>query len=835
VKNPLLYNIDAHDFFRIEGHVGQSFNAAITEISNKIQDYQLPVEVIGLRLGDVADSINIDEYECYFEDLLVILKAWQEEQKCIWSAISRFFSGFNLRTPETHIEYGSRKIEAEKEKSTSGNKEMLSVAGSEKEILKKGATQNYLKYSYPDIGISEYRYAGNPVEENLVTEENYIGSVIEKVIKQNASASYAEIKDVAIQEIEKIPEVKEWDSEVYEMAVDIPVNMLALAYEVNMMKPANIAELNVEVLDNFQVSMERICKNIKTWQSAIGKKFYKTGYSRVGYEDRYEQLLSQVAVNCCAADRLEVLREEIERRKLKILEMTMLSKYIEKHPGMEHMAGVPRGGTFILVYKGQSIREEQKGAAATAEVSRKERVELVENKEVEKRKADKQLESLRKMISQPEMKMMSYASGASRYGPSMGIEELQSALANKDFNRIEAYVEAILAEQASAEIPVGDFQVVADFALPYLCCSDCPPMSFIVPKERVSLIAPNHICFVEGMDPVALTVVPADGEVKTDKGAHLVRKNEGGQWVFDPNGLSLDLFGTPIGFTVNDQITEARTIVFHQPQPEIELQKLECNVEKGVAMATFENKTLQVEGVDFTYEWNFGDGTIEANSSLLVTHVYRDIKPNVTQSFEVILKASNRLCTASTDPLKVDVLCEVETPAEPKCLEVASDNYLKIKEIFASIEVGDFQNIFELHKLTQEIFNIVDQDFEQVYKGAFNANFFPQLISLINDTQNMLLELEKEREVLAQFLRVQLMLLLSVLRCQDLDITEEQKELFTFFRNLPELVGRLIEIGIKLDEGGTLAEYITDYLDAIEGDRGIFREVLVKVLELLKQ
>jgi hypothetical protein len=84
----------------------------------------------------------------------------------------------------------------------------------------------------------------------------------------------------------------------------------------------------VEVLDSFQISMDRICREaLRAGKAPSASNFTRAELqSVIGYEDRYEQLLSQVAVNCCAADKLKILLEEIERRKLKILEMTMLIK-----------------------------------------------------------------------------------------------------------------------------------------------------------------------------------------------------------------------------------------------------------------------------------------------------------------------------------------------------------------------------------------------------------------------------------------------------------------------------------------------------------------------------
>jgi hypothetical protein len=843
VKNPLEYSIDAHDFLRIEGHVGQSFNTAITDISRQIQRYQLPIEVIGLRLGNVADSIDINDYECYFEDLLVILMAWQEEQKCVWSAISKFFSGFYLKSPETHIEFGSRiqgeKVVEEKPK----EKEAAPASAAGKSLLKESlgrvmyvAGNESTKYVYNvrDLGISEYQnYAKNPVEENLVKEADYVGFVFDNVIQQHPNASYAEIKDLAISQIDKIPEVKKWDADVYEMAVNIPVNMLSLAYEVNQMKPASIAELNVEGLDSFQVSMERICQSIKRWQSTIGKQFTRANYSRVGYEDRYQQLLSQVAVNCCAADKLEILLEEIERRKLKILEMTMLSKYMEKHPGMEHMAGVPKGGTFILVYKGQSRDSVREEAATEPQAARKEKekavaVEEMLRAEVAGKKAEKTAantgwrmitDRVEEKKSEIEMVLEAGRQGNSGVDMQKFIDQLMSLAAE---------------ENITANVPVGDFQVVADFALPYLCCSDCPPVSFIVPKERVSLIIQDRICYVKGMDAVPITVVPADGEVKTAQGEGLVTKDDGGQWFFVPDNLPAALFGTVIEFTVNDQITDAKTVVFHQPEPAIELVGVECNIEKNAATATFRNTTPTVSGVNFTYEWSFGDGSTETNSSLLVTHVYRGIKPNVSQKFNVTLKATNRLCTETTEPLEVEVLCNQDQPEEPKCLEVSRENYLKFKELFGAIEPKDLSDFIELYEMTEGIFATVDESFDKVYSGEFNANLFPQMSALIKETLSTIVEAKEQREILIQLFRIQLMLLLSILRCQDLDITEKQKELFDLLSQLPDIISRLIEEDLNIDPDGTLTDYLSKYLESMESDRGILKGQIDKILSLIK-
>src|SRR5690606_37034312 len=78
---------------------------------------------------------------------------------------------------------------------------------------------------------------------------------------------------------------------------------------------------------------------------------------------QYMNTLQALKDNCCASESIEVLYNEIENRKNKIAEMLTFSNYIEKHKGLEHRAGVERGGTFVVLYTNAdeaNIKEETK-------------------------------------------------------------------------------------------------------------------------------------------------------------------------------------------------------------------------------------------------------------------------------------------------------------------------------------------------------------------------------------------------------------------------------------------------------------------------------------------
>jgi len=93
------------------------------------------------------------------------------------------------------------------------------------------------------------------------------------------------------------------------------------------------------------------------------------------------------------------LKQAFNQRLEKIYAGQFLDNYAQKHPGLDHKAGVPRGGTFVLVYKYEK-------------------------------------------------------------GTTEGLNAPEGA-------------------------------VIADFYLPYLCCSDCPPVSYVIQEVKPDPVRPT--------------------------------------------------------------------------------------------------------------------------------------------------------------------------------------------------------------------------------------------------------------------------------------------------------------------------------------------------------
>lgn len=209
--------------------------------------------------------------------------------------------------------------------------------------------------------------------------------------------------------------------------------------------------------------------------------------------------------------------EEINKNK--DLSKAYFAEYVEKHPGLEHIGGVLRSGTFAVVYKSETE-------------------------------------------------------------------------------------------------PV----VIADFALPYSCCT---------PKSDVSLSLPSStIC--EYAAPVLFSVSPPNGIVEANVG------NEGivilnGQYLFNPVLVNKNLLGQDITFTVNGKPTSAVIKVIPRPNMHLALSAISF----PESNSNITSVTFVVSGAnlaDYEYKWDFlgnGSAVIEKpDANGKVTYKYANLGVN---------------------------------------------------------------------------------------------------------------------------------------------------------------------------------------------------------------
>lgn len=170
-----------------------------------------------------------------------------------------------------------------------------------------------------------------------------------------------------------------------------------------------------------------------------------------------------------------------------------LTKFIEKHPGLEHKAGVTKGGTFVLVYQDTSIisrkivaqsvnvqttptailatekaitAKSAKTLASSATVKTTDKAAFATSKTLDKELTVSKSDVFNVSIEDYKKKIKAYAS---------------YYLAENSYNQLVHFMDELITV-SSIKDPYGipNQTVIADFYLPYICCSEGNNINFIL-------------------------------------------------------------------------------------------------------------------------------------------------------------------------------------------------------------------------------------------------------------------------------------------------------------------------------------------------------------------
>lgn len=778
VTDPLKYRIDKHDFLRIEGHINQDIISALKSIQNLRTQYGLPFDVIALRLNNLFQELDFEDYKCYFEDLEVLLRAWIAELNCLWKDLAGFFSKFSTREEAVHMDYKM-------------------VAASDSFRRAEFVTGRSSKDTAVKI-IDGPAYRSNAVVIDHVTKAK--DSVGEKFIEVNEAQPEGcpgDLKDDIINRIKDAAPIANWKKENVELAINYPAYLLSNAHILAFAQPENILDLSEKTINEFAKKLAALCKRTNSFRTFASGYFASDNYTKKGYEAQYLYLLDKINDGCCAAEKLEELFKEIIERKEEIIKQTLLSEYVKKHPGIEHTGGVPMGGTFILVYEDKSPgRPFESLAQVRANVSR-------------------QSALLKNNLRFPGKGLID------------DVRTKEAALIVRGREEQLGLEELIVVSGQS----IPRYTVVADFSLPYLCCSDCPPMTFIIPEQKVKLRIKDHICFDEATRPVEFLVEPADGEITADKGGEAIVKTDG-RTFFDAQKLPVALHGQLITFRVNGQETGVTTIVIRKPQPVFEFSIEVFNELRKVAIVNFENHTEERAGESINYEWHFGDGDTSTERS--PKHQYKLPLPN-SNTVQVILVASNGLCSGKSEEISIEF-------GERGGVDSAREIKKNAEELGA-LDTSALDNELELVEFTKRMYKIVLNDIDLFLKGERNEllDEFAEPSNQLHKILNQQRVEPKIKEPLAAVMVSQFYLALNVLRDQKDDLqklvggnSRAQTERFKFLNSMEAKLetGRKVVEGFDKDK--QILKFFESYDKQLNNSRPTLKAVVSNALNSLK-
>lgn len=620
IQEPLNFNTDRFDFLRIEGHQGKNFKTALEEILDLRQKHGLAFDVKALSVNINTDTINLDDYECEFEDLNMLLRAWTAEQECVLAEVSQLFSGFSTAEPGKNVKevfVAGRKVtestlnllsDASKE-TTESKRIITNLSASKATIEKQAETQNIF---------TKYYSKSNVIPDNLVTEENTLGVLMKTAFEETQGGSVNDIIASANKLVSENVNQEVWANqpEMKAFIIDQSIELMAYTHVLSQRMPSVLVNVSVAQVDTYKLTLKQLCALVDQ---------LKVRYQSIELSSNLKALMGVLITHlsgiCCSAKKLEILLEEINKRKENIIIRLRLSEFIKHHPGLEHKAGVEPGGTFVLVYLNK-IQAEPVRDVNLNRVDVIENLRFAEEKTISVKDASKRVTEMEKYVELLRKENQ----------PKDEISKIEMLILEERSRLFEKI-------QVVADIP--DNTVIADFSLPYLCCSDCAPVNFIIQKPPAWLrLEKDKICLGRDTE-IRFEVSPEDGEIKSDPdvpGMTIENKKIS----FDPSVFPEDLFGKPIRFTVNQQVTEAELTVFKPVQVDFRVPE-SPTTETVITFVPFGD----IEGAEFL--WDFGDGSPVSDEEK-PTHEYKlPVNENNTVVVTLTVSAPNGVCKATVE------------------------------------------------------------------------------------------------------------------------------------------------------------------------------------------
>ena len=611
IQDPLNYNTDQFDFYRVEGHQGKDYRDVLEELDDLKKKYGLSFDIKALSVNIKSDDLDIDDYECEFEDLKVMLKAWTKEQDCILAEVAAFFSSFSTKIPGANAKEAELDLKQPMELNT--NIRTNYTAMLYQPTYYKPAAGTATKTLYEEVE------KGKVVEDNMSTVEDTIGVEMRKAIEETKGGSVNDIIANAEKKLEVKVNTEDWNAEpeLKEFVVNKGVELMAHTYVLTNRMPIAVNLVDVTRVNEYKLSLNQLCSLVKKLKAR-----YQSTKLSVGLQAFTGLLINQLSTVCCSGKKLEVLLDEVNTRKEQILLRLQLSKFIEQHPGLEHKAGVEPGGTFVLVYKNSDKSEGTANIRTDKATDRQ--ILAKEELAVSKYMLSDKILNLDKLSAPERNTVLRSATELIKY------EDYSSRI--RDIASLELKI-------PTSQIP--DNTVVADFALPYMCCSDCAPINYIISKPPATLrLSRDKYCLKTDTEPILYEVTPAGGTIGMNPEVPGI-SIESGKLTIVADNFPGDMLGKPIHFTVDNQVTDAVLTIYQGIQADFKVPAEPTNEPTQRFIPSGE-----LEGASFF--WEFGNGTTSTEQN--PSHTYKlPVNDENKVRVRLTVTASNRICKTTVE------------------------------------------------------------------------------------------------------------------------------------------------------------------------------------------
>ena len=590
ISEPLNYSIDPYNFFRIEGHQGLSYEDALKSILDEKAKYSLPfdVKVLGISVEEL-DGLLSDQYKCAYRDLEVLLNAWASEQECIASEVAYILSSFSTKTQ------GKNLVEA-----------------------------NFYQIKKPTKRVPLDEIAVTDEFNAIVTHEDTVNPVKTFRVTTTDNTSDSDKSIDGIRDVAPVKEVRPANN--VEAFINNDVD--SLGFLIN----DSITQANGNFDSAFAIALNNADVAVSEWDNVIAVSTIKLPLKIVFSVTKLANLIP---------NRIEDLSDStLEDYNAEIAKLCSYTKQLQNQY---------RSNNELFVSK---VTADTRGMVAllinqltTICCSAKKLQSLLQEVEDRKESVLGRLDFTRFVDSNPGLEHKAGVEPGQTFVMVYVNRAIKIRMKDEFFiSEVDNVDELPSRRRAAQIIPRGT--VIADFTLPYMCCSDCESVNFVLPKIPVELtLSADAYCIDDSNLELEFTVVPDDGIITVVDAIPGV-EIENNTLRIDGALFPAERLGTKIKFKVNSEKTDLELLVSKRPEVEIV-----TTIAGGSRNVNF--SIIGDYQPDYLYAWNFGDGNSSTERN--PTHQYTLTEEDETFNVSLTVTPGAGICpTVETTELQFE-------------------------------------------------------------------------------------------------------------------------------------------------------------------------------------